>query len=108
MVFVAGHYLKGLYDGLRRGQKILVTGSAGLICTGMAATPCRDATIPKTGRVSRTSPPADAAPDRSLKYLKKKFPDAEAWQVSATGVKDYVTPEGIRVAPALALLSELV
>ena len=51
---------------------------------------------------------SDANPDRSLKYLKAKFPDAEAWQISATGSKDYVTPEGIRVAPALALLSELV
>ena len=50
---------------------------------------------------------SDANPDRSLKYLKAKFPDAEAWQISATGVKDYVTPEGIRVAPALALLSKL-
>ena len=51
---------------------------------------------------------SDANPDRSLKYLKAKFPDADAWQISATGVKDYVTPEGIRVAPALALLSTLV
>lgn len=51
---------------------------------------------------------ADAKPDRSLKYLKARFPEAEAWQITATGVKDYVTPEGIRVAPALVLLSELV
>ena len=51
---------------------------------------------------------SDANPDRSLKYLKAKFSNAEAWQISATGVKDYVTPEGIRVAPALALLSDLV
>ncbi len=51
---------------------------------------------------------SDANPDRSLKYLKAKFPEADAWQISATGVKDYVTPEGVRVAPALALLSMLV
>jgi len=31
----------------------------------------------------------------------------EAWQISATGKKDYQTPEGIRVAPALAFLSQL-
>lgn len=29
-------------------------------------------------------------------------------QVSATGIKDYQSPEGIRVAPALELLSTLV
>ena len=32
---------------------------------------------------------------------------AEAWQVSATGTKDYLTPEGIRVSPALRLLDRL-
>lgn len=46
--------------------------------------------------------------DRSLRYLKAKFPRAEAWQISATGTRDYVTPDGIRVAPALALLGRLV
>ena len=51
---------------------------------------------------------SDTSPDRSIRYLKARFPDAEAWQISATGVKDYVTPDGIRVAPALVLLSELV
>jgi len=47
---------------------------------------------------------SDAEPDRGLRYLKARFPDCEAWQVSATGRKDHVTPDGIRVAPALALL----
>ena len=47
-------------------------------------------------------------PDRGIKYLKARFPDAEAWQISATRVKDYVTPDWIRVAPALVLRSELV
>jgi predicted AAA+ superfamily ATPase len=50
----------------------------------------------------------DAAVDRSLRYLKTRFPKSEAWQVSATGSKDYVTPEGIRVCPALALLNRLI
>jgi hypothetical protein len=51
---------------------------------------------------------ADDEPDRGLRYLKARFPEADAWQVSAVGRKDFVTPEGIRVAPALALLSTLV
>jgi hypothetical protein len=50
---------------------------------------------------------SDAEPDRSLRYLKARFPEADAWQVSATGRKDFVTPEGIRVAPALELLRRL-
>jgi hypothetical protein len=50
----------------------------------------------------------DAEADRSLRYLKARFPDVPAWQVSATGTKDYQTPEGIRVAPALTLLRTLV
>ena len=49
----------------------------------------------------------DQEVDRGLRYLKARFPKAEAWQLSATGSKDYVTPEGIRVAPALALLRDL-
>jgi uncharacterized protein len=49
----------------------------------------------------------DGEVDRSLRYLKAKFPKAEAWQVSATGTRDFVSPEGIRVAPALALLQTL-
>jgi predicted AAA+ superfamily ATPase len=51
---------------------------------------------------------SDVEPDRSLRYLKARFPGADAWQVSAVGRKDFVTPEGIRVAPALELLSTLV
>jgi len=50
---------------------------------------------------------ADTDLDRGLRYLKARFPAAEAWQVSATGVKDYQTPEGIRVAPVLELLRNL-
>ena len=51
---------------------------------------------------------SDAEIDRGLRYLKARFPTADAWQISAVGTKDYVTPEGIRVAPALRLLSGLV
>ena len=50
----------------------------------------------------------DSPVDRGLRYLKARFPAAAAWQLAATGRKDYETPEGIRVAPALALLSSLV
>ena len=51
---------------------------------------------------------ADTEVDRSLKYLKARFPKCQAWQVSAVGTKDYVTPDGIRVAPAMQLLRGLV
>ena len=50
----------------------------------------------------------DTPPDRSLRYLKARFPEAQAWQLSAVGTKDYQTPEGIRIAPALSLLAGLV
>ncbi|MCA8977437.1 MAG: ATP-binding protein [Planctomycetes bacterium] len=45
--------------------------------------------------------------DKNLRYLHAKFPKAPAWQVSLHGSKDYVTPEGIRVAPAVKLLATL-
>ena len=51
---------------------------------------------------------AESDVDRSLRYLKARFPKAQAWQLSATGKKDYVTHEGIRVSPALSLLNELI
>jgi hypothetical protein len=51
---------------------------------------------------------SDAPLDRGVRYLKARFPEAAAWQLSATGTKDYQTPEGIRVAPALRLLGSLV
>lgn len=50
---------------------------------------------------------SDAEVDRGLRYLRERFPSAAAWQISATGTKDYVTPTGIRVAPALSLLRNL-
>ena len=51
---------------------------------------------------------SDAPLDRSLRYFKARFPDCDAWQISAVGTKDYLGTEGIRVAPALALLGTLI
>jgi predicted AAA+ superfamily ATPase len=45
---------------------------------------------------------------RGLRYLKARFPDVEAIQLSAAGKKDYSTPEGIRVRPAVSFLAELI
>ncbi len=50
----------------------------------------------------------DAPVDKALRYLKRRFPDAEAYQLSATGKRDFETPEGIRGCHALELLRELV
>jgi uncharacterized protein len=50
----------------------------------------------------------DDAPGSGLKFLKARFPDAAAWQVSAHGVRDCQSAEGIRVAPAHKLLRDLV
>lgn len=51
---------------------------------------------------------ADAGIDRGLSYLKARFPEAAAWQIAAEGVKDYVTPEGIRACPAVTFLETLI
>ena len=51
---------------------------------------------------------ADDAPGKGLKYLKARFPDVPAWQVSAHGSRDYKSAEGIRVAPAAKLLRDLI
>ena len=51
---------------------------------------------------------SDTDVDRGIRYLHHKYPDVPAWQISAVGRKDYMTPDGIRVAPALELLSTLV
>ncbi|MPZ21729.1 MAG: AAA family ATPase [Luteitalea sp.] len=50
---------------------------------------------------------ADEVVAPPLKYLKGRWPACDAWQVSVRGRKDYLTPDGIRVAPAPALLSTL-
>jgi len=49
----------------------------------------------------------DAEIDRGLRYLKARFPRCPAWQISAVGTKDYVTPDDIRVAPAMRFLPSL-
>jgi predicted AAA+ superfamily ATPase len=51
---------------------------------------------------------SDTDVDRSLRYLKARFPGCSSWQISAAGARDYITAEGIRVAPAPAFLSSLV
>ncbi|NJL28796.1 MAG: ATP-binding protein [Thermoanaerobaculia bacterium] len=51
---------------------------------------------------------SDAPIDRGLRYLKRRFPEAGAWQIAATGSKDFLDPEGIRAAPAAVFLSGLV
>ncbi len=50
----------------------------------------------------------DAPTAPGLRYLRQRFAEIPAWQISAVGTRDYVTPDRIRVAPALALLRELV
>ena len=50
----------------------------------------------------------DAEVSSSLRYLRLRFPAVPAWQVSAVGKKDFETPDGIRVAPAVVLLRQLV
>ena len=51
---------------------------------------------------------SEARPDKSLRYLKRRFSDADAYQITLEGRKDFVTPEGIRVMPALEYLRQLV
>jgi predicted AAA+ superfamily ATPase len=50
----------------------------------------------------------DADVDSGLRYLNARAPGARAWQISATGRKDFRTPDGIRVAPAIEFLRTLV
>jgi predicted AAA+ superfamily ATPase len=47
---------------------------------------------------------SDSPVHPALHYLVQRFPNVEAWQIHLRGKKDYVTPEGIRVAPAQRLL----
>jgi len=51
---------------------------------------------------------ADADIAKPLQYLKRRFPRCPAWQLSCGGTKDYLSPEGIRVAPAVVFLADLV
>ncbi|MBC7691537.1 MAG: ATP-binding protein [Methylotenera sp.] len=44
----------------------------------------------------------------ALNYLKERFKKVDAWQISATGLKDYKTPSGIRAMPARLFLKGLI
>lgn len=51
---------------------------------------------------------SDTEVDSGLRYLKERFPEAEAWQIYATGAKKYRSREGIRVMSAIEYLGRLV
>ncbi|MBA7555433.1 hypothetical protein ES705_48095 [subsurface metagenome] len=51
---------------------------------------------------------SDVEISRGLRYLKQRFPEAYALKVSATGKKDYVTADGIRVLPVIEFLNTLI
>lgn len=51
---------------------------------------------------------SDAPLGKGFKYLKARFPECEAWQISAVGKKNYMTPDRIRVCPAIEFLTHLV
>lgn len=42
-----------------------------------------------------------------MRYLKQRFPLVDAWHVTARTTRDYLTREGVRVAPVLRLLEAL-
>ena len=50
---------------------------------------------------------ADRDVDRGLRYLKTRFPAADAVQIALAGRRDYRTPEGIRAMPAVEFLRTL-
>jgi predicted AAA+ superfamily ATPase len=50
----------------------------------------------------------DAPVSPALKYLVARVPGVASWQISASGSRDYVSAEGIRVAPAARCLAELI
>lgn len=51
---------------------------------------------------------SDDAINPALYFLKSRFPDTPAFQISLRGKKDYMSPEGIRVCPAAKLLCDWV
>ena len=50
---------------------------------------------------------ADGGIGSGMRYLKQRFPQVDAWQVTARTERDYLTREGVRVAPVLRLLEAL-
>lgn len=51
---------------------------------------------------------SDDNPSKHLIYFKQRFPDCAAWQLSASGAKDFISSDDIRVCPALDYLQALV
>lgn len=45
---------------------------------------------------------------KGFKYLKARFPNVPAWQIHATGTKDYQTTDGIHVTHAALFLNKLI
>ena len=50
----------------------------------------------------------ESSVSKGLLYFRNKFPDCKAWQIHLRGKKNVTTKEGIRIAPALEFLKELV
>jgi uncharacterized protein len=50
----------------------------------------------------------DTTASNSLRYLKLRYPQATAWQLSATGQHDFVNKDGIRITNAATLLKQLI
>ncbi len=50
---------------------------------------------------------SDGGIGTGMRYLKQRFPQVDAWQVVARTARDYLTREGVRVAPVLRLLEAL-
>lgn len=50
----------------------------------------------------------DAPISPGLIYLKNRFPSCEAIQISATGKKDFMNEQGIRICPAIEFLGTLI
>ena len=46
--------------------------------------------------------------DKSLNYIKAKFPEVPCFQVHLKGDKDYISKSKIRVLPALVFLREFI
>jgi hypothetical protein len=51
---------------------------------------------------------SDAPVSKSLLYMMKKFPGTEGFQIHYAGKKDFISPDGVRVMPALSFLQGLV
>ena len=51
---------------------------------------------------------SDGTISKSLRYFKKKFPEVKAFQLTATGTKEFINKDGIVHAHCLSFLSELI